>query len=274
MPYFTTRDGCKIMYEDCGQGQPVVLVHGWGCDRRYFKHQAAALRDRYRVVTYDLRGHGESERSEKTERGLSLPALGRDLHELIEHLGLKDVIVAGWSMGAQVVYDYVRNFGCGNVKKLCFIDMTPKILVDDTWKLGQMYSLDLQGNLDFAVLAASDWDAAAEVFIPLMFDGGQCKDEALLAWALENAKKNTPHCMVDLILSMSHQDYRDVLPMITVPALFIHGEHSVLFGPKIGEYLHSVVPGSTFAVVPDSGHALFLEQPEAFDRELLAFLEA
>jgi pimeloyl-ACP methyl ester carboxylesterase len=272
MPYFMTEDNCKIFYEDKGQGDPIVLVHGWGCNRHYFKYQVEALKSSYRVITFDLRGHGDSERSDKTEYHLCLPQLGQDLFDLIEFLELKDVTIAGWSMGAQVVYDYVRNHGCENVKKLCFIDMTPKILVDDEWELGQMYSLDAKSSMEFASLAASDWNAAADSFIPLMFDNGDCKNPALLEWALQTARRNTPHCMVDLILSMSAQDYRDVLPMLQVPTLFIHGEHSILFGTRIGEYLHSVVPNSSFKVIPESGHALFIEQPELFNKALLEFL--
>lgn len=274
MPYFITEDHCRIFYEDKGVGQPVVFVHGWGCNRHYFKHQVRALKDSYRVITLDLRGHGDSERSERTEYSLNIHRLAQDLYELTEYLELKDMVLAGWSMGAQVLYDYVRSYGCGNVKKLCLIDMSPKIMNDDSWKLGQACSLDHQGNLDFAVLAASDWNQAAELFIPLMFAGGRCKDEEMLQWALKNAKENTPHCMVNLILSLSYQDYRDVLERITVPVLLVHGRESVLYGVKHGEYLHSVLPTSTLEIIPDSGHALFLEQPELFNRAFLQFLTA
>ena len=65
MPYFATEDNCKIYYEESGEGEAVVFVHGWDCNRHFFKKQIPEFAKNYHVLAYDLRGHGDSDRPEK-----------------------------------------------------------------------------------------------------------------------------------------------------------------------------------------------------------------
>lgn len=60
----------------------------------------------------------------------------------MEYLELEGVSFVGWSMGSYIIWEYVRNYGCQNVENLCFIDMTPKLLTDEEWKLGLFSDLD------------------------------------------------------------------------------------------------------------------------------------
>ena len=92
-------NGADLYYEDHGEGQPIVFLHGGMAGLRYFESQLTGLADEYRTVAFDFRGHG---RSEKTELGHTLPQHARDLRCFLETLDLDDVVVVGWSMGAIV----------------------------------------------------------------------------------------------------------------------------------------------------------------------------
>ena len=101
-----SEDGTPIHFEVVGYGRPaLVFVHGWCCDRSYWKEQVAHFATSNRVVTLDLAGHGESgaERDHYT-----MPQFGRDVAAVVEHLNLQRVILIGHSMGGPVIVEAAR----------------------------------------------------------------------------------------------------------------------------------------------------------------------
>src|SRR5262252_6553524 len=96
-----------IAYEDVGQGLPLVLVHGHPFDRSMWRDQVRAFRAHYRVITFDLRGYGETTVIPgKTPLG----EFARDIAGLLDYLGVDDVILGGLSMGGQIVFEFYRLF--------------------------------------------------------------------------------------------------------------------------------------------------------------------
>ena len=81
MDFFTTSDKVKIYYEMSGQGRPVVFIHGFSEDHKSFKIQQRVLSKDYKIISYDLRGHGNSDR---VDYGLNLKRFALDLKELID----------------------------------------------------------------------------------------------------------------------------------------------------------------------------------------------
>ncbi len=94
MPEITANDGVRLHYEEKGRGRPLVMIHGWTFSGRFFVRNAEALAEHFRVITVDLRGHGDSD---KPAHGYRVPRLARDLYDLLEKLDLEDVTVVGWS---------------------------------------------------------------------------------------------------------------------------------------------------------------------------------
>ncbi|MCP3959886.1 MAG: alpha/beta hydrolase [bacterium] len=105
----TSSDGVPIAYEAEGSGETaVVLIHGWACDRTYWRHQIEPLLESYQVVTVDLAGHGSSgvERADWT-----MPAFGEDIKAVVEELGLGRVVLVGHSMGGPAALEAARLLG-------------------------------------------------------------------------------------------------------------------------------------------------------------------
>jgi pimeloyl-ACP methyl ester carboxylesterase len=95
------RDGTRLAYDDRGAGEPAfVFVHGWTCDRSFFVPQAEHFAKRHRVVSVDLRGHGESD---KPQEPYPIAAYADDIAYLIDRLGLGKVVAVGHSMGGITV---------------------------------------------------------------------------------------------------------------------------------------------------------------------------
>jgi pimeloyl-ACP methyl ester carboxylesterase len=266
MPYFTTEDNCKLYYELNGQGKAVVMIHGWDCCRHHFKRQLGFLRGRYQVLSYDLRGHGDSDRS---EYGLTLPHFARDLQALIDHCELKQVSLAGWSMGTSIILEYVRQFGCERLANLCFIDMTPKLCTDPEWKLGLYGGYDPTAVLNDLHVMADDWETMVKAFVPALFSK-EVYPEARedLEWAYRTAMKNTPHVVINMWLAMAVKDYRSELKKITVPTLITYGGKSKLYAPEVADYMGANIPRSRVMEFEGCGHALHLEEPQRFNQAL------
>ena len=99
----------EIYYEDHGAGQPVVLIHGYPLSGRAWDRQVPALLQAgYRVITYDRRGFGASS---QPATGYDYDTFAADLHTLLEHLDLRDAVLAGHSMGTGEVTRYLAAYG-------------------------------------------------------------------------------------------------------------------------------------------------------------------
>ena len=135
MSYFTLSNGEKIYYEDTGKGeQTVILMHGWTSTHEVFAPCVPAISEKARCITFDHRGHGGSR--EANQDHVTMDTLASDLDELIRGLGLRDVTLVGWSMGAAVAMDYMSAYGCDALRQVVLCDMTPKQVNDDSWDLG------------------------------------------------------------------------------------------------------------------------------------------
>jgi len=114
-----SADGLAIRYEVHGSGEPaLVFVHGWSCDRSYWDRQVPYFSERYRVVTIDLGGHGESGLGREV---WSMKAFGRDVAAVVDELGLEQVVLVGHSMGGPVVVEAARLLG-NRVKIIVGVD--------------------------------------------------------------------------------------------------------------------------------------------------------
>ena len=270
MAYFLTDDNVKLFYDVTGEGdKTLVLIHGWSAHHDFFKKQIPELSKKYKIVSYDLRGHGASE---IPENGYTIARYAQDLKNLIDFLQLKDVAVAGWSMGTHIIFDYVRQFGCSNLSKLILIDMTAKLITDENYTLGLYGKFTHEDNLGTLVTMNDSWSAFVDAFVPAIYARSGCRNQADLDWNFQEALKNSATVMTRMWITMSSQDYRDVLPEITVPTLITFGEESFLYAAENSEYLGSKIKDSKVVGFPKCGHGLMLEEPEKFNREVIDFI--
>jgi len=289
MPYYITSDHVKLYYEDRGKGKPVILLHGLTASRVHFQKQIPELAKKFRVIAYDLRGHGDSERP---EHGLTLKRFGKDLYELIDYLELSDVSLVGWSMGVHVIFEYIKQFTSKNLRKICIIDMTPRLMKTDGWEYGLRGGLsrkfgDFTHTDNLLALSAmcEDWNLYSRQLVERLFDKKLLNDKLEfnfqenfkgkeeMEWMYIEAQRNTPHVIINMWISLAMQDYRSILPQISVPCLITYGEGSNYYAPANSEYMKEKIPGSKLVAFPGCGHALHLQDPEMFNRELLSFLE-
>lgn len=274
--WFTTSDGAEIPYRIKGSGPALVMVHGWSQSGAMFQHQLDGLSDRYTVVVPDVRGHGEAP---EPSGGLRMSRLGRDLAELIDHLGLERVHLLGWSMGVSVVWAYVDLFGTADVERFVFVDQPAMLTVlpemDEAERAdcGTLFGWQQVEDL-CAVLRTPEAAATLAGFVGSMVT--PTISPALLEWILAEDAKTLPHVASHLLFSHCTNDWRDVLGRIDRPTLVIGGSVSHV-DPRSQRYIHRRIPGSVyheFGADEGGAHFPFLEAPDAFNRVVGNFLDA
>ncbi|MHA1580086.1 MAG: alpha/beta fold hydrolase [Candidatus Freyarchaeota archaeon] len=272
--FLEMEDGVRIGYEVRGSGKPVILIHGWTGGRVNWIRQVPLLSKRFMVVIYDHRGHGESD---KPQKHLNLNWLARDLRTIIRKLNLNKPVAVGHSMGAAVLFEYVRAYGDADFSGLCFIDMTPKFICGGDWSLGVGGGLTCEVAL--LLLSQLFTDAQENVKESVVMGYHRDKkledlDEEEVELLVQMSLKTSPLAAAAFFVAMCLSDYRDVLPKISVPVLLAHGGGSQLFPPWVGEYMKENIKNSNLVIFEKSGHNILFEEPEKLNRELTEFIQS
>lgn len=269
MPYVETNE-IETYYESHGEGQPIVLVHGAWVDRRMWDSQVEALSQEYRVITYDLRGHGRT--SPSAERSYTIELLAADLRALIETLSLSRPILCGLSLGGMVAQTYAVRYdrlaalvlaGTAVSTRLTRRDRLQRLLFPKWSMTGTVRLLGPERYVDWAFWLANrtrgtDWFGRDE------FVQSYVRETMS---AFETREFNE---VFDAIYGFRRTD----LAAITIPTLIINGEGESRSVFKHAAYIERTVPGSRSVVIPEAGHTVNMENPAAFTAELREFLAA
>jgi pimeloyl-ACP methyl ester carboxylesterase len=268
--YLEMKDGAKIYYEDRGQGQPVVLIHGWTCSTKFWQRNAPELAKEFRVVTIDLRGHGNSS---KILSGHTISQYARDVRAVIQKLDLKNATLVGWSLGGPVVLSYYQQFGSDRVRALGLVDSNVFPFSPAEWNGHPLknYNYDLM-NATFAA-DISDPKKFATAFTYRMFKDGKASDKDV-EWITAELLKTPIWISIAIYSDFAMSDYVKVLPTVKVPTIVFAGDSAVFKNSlAMGKSVAGQIPHSTFVPIEDGGHLLFYEQPEKFNRALAGFMK-
>jgi pimeloyl-ACP methyl ester carboxylesterase len=264
LKHFTASDGVRIAYEDEGAGRPLVLLHGLMAHSGFFAKQRA-LASEFRLIGFDLRGHG---RSLADGTAPTIEQLADDVSEIAEALELEQAIAVGWSLGAPVLWHVLCGRAAGRFAGAVVVDMTPRVLNDEEWQLGLSEEM-----------CEARRSAIREDFANFALGAGQAmfaqpvreEHRALANWAGEEFARNDPTAIGALWSSLVEQDFRPVLGRIRQPTLVIHGAQSQLYGSDTARHLVSALPNARAIQFDRSGHAPQLEQPDLFNATIRDF---
>ena len=270
----TTNDGYTLRYDEAGSGKPLVCIPGWSQTAAQFKHQVSGLSDRYRVIAVDMRGHGESD---KPDHSYTIQRLAKDVQDLLVALNLSDVTVMGHSMGCSVIWSYWELWGADRLAKIVLIDQMPMITANPAWSpqekedAGAIFDpTSLYATIN--KLAGPDGVATTEGFIGAMFTKAYSRDD--VAWVVKQNLKMPREYAAALLFNHSTQDWRRVIPRITLPTLIVGGRVSVVPW-KSQVWIHNQIRGSRLEIFEESeggNHFMFMENPEKFNGIIREFI--
>jgi pimeloyl-ACP methyl ester carboxylesterase len=248
MPHLN-RDGVSIYYESSGDGPPVLLSHGYSATSAMWRNQAAEFSKRYRVVTWDMRGHGQSDSPDDPSL-YSEAATVDDMAAILHECGIERAVIGGLSLGGYMSLAF----------HLKYPEMTRALMLFDT---GPGYRNPK---------AREGWNATAEAraknFEAKGLDalGGSAEvrvSQHRSAQGLANAARG--------MLAQFDSRVIESFEGIQVPTLVLVGDRDEPFLAAT-DYMTAKIPGAQKVVIPDAGHASNIDQPEAFNAAVGAFL--
>jgi non-heme chloroperoxidase len=272
----TTNDGVRLHYVEAGTGPDLLLVSGWTLTAALWRHQIEEFSRTHHVVAYDHRGHGQSDHP---RYGYRMARLAADAHQVIGALGLSDVTVVAHSMGCGVVFAYWDLYRDERLGRLVLIDQPPALISQPDWPEGTAaqvgaahtaeglpaFAAAVRGQQAGAV-AAGALDTMVTAQLP-PGERAEILDQILLT------DRETASL---LLFASATQDWRDLLPEITVPTLVIGGGASI-FSAASMENLAAAIPGAAVRIIPaaDGGsHLSIIDNPAAVNGAIRTFLES
>lgn len=263
-----SSDNGGLHVRETGTGRPILFLHGWSCHGGFFDDAAAALSDRFHCLAPDLPGHGKTGTAGPA---LSIEAAADACAALLADRDLSDVVLVGWSMGVHVAYALIERHGRARVSALVSLDMTPKIVNDDDWRLGISGGFDAGRNRLAQRLMQTDWATYAGSLTQNMFADGVAPTDARTAALLDDVRANDPDAMVAMWDSLARQDFRPLQPTLDLPVLLVHGAKSRIYDLAVGRHQLAQFPRAELEIFEQSGHSPHLEEPETFVRLLRDF---
>jgi non-heme chloroperoxidase len=287
--FFITDDRIKLFYEVSGQGKPVVLIHGLTASSRHFQKQIPVLAGHFQVIAFDLRGHGQSQASEDS---LTLTRLAKDLKQLLDYLQITRASFIVWSMGAHVIFEYIKNYSCKEIENIIIIEMAPKLLKAADWNFGLpgVFSrikgdFGHEDNLYLLSVLLDNWKVYSKVVAQRILNKSLCNEKMEfntaadfkgkddLPWLYEEARKNKAWVIAAFWISMAMQDYRPLLKNINVPCLITYGDESNYYPPENSTYMAGQIPNARVMEFRGCGHALHIQDAELFNKAVIDFLK-
>jgi len=245
-------NGVEIDYEVSGSGPTLLLSHGYGSTRHMWDEQHRALGDRWRVVSWDMRGHGQTD-SPADPKQYSAALTVADMRALLEHVGAERAIVGGLSLGGYVSLAFA----------LAHPAMTQALVICDS---GPGYR-----NAE----ARAQWNQRAEERAANLEAKGLdalARRSRETQQAVHRSAQGLAHAARGMLAQEGSQVI-DGLATIRVATLVIVGDQDQPFVAP-SEYMAKKIPGARLAVIPGAGHSSNLDQPEIFNRVLRDFLTA
>jgi non-heme chloroperoxidase len=266
MPSITTTDAVRLDYTESGpaSGRPIVLLAGFRAAAATWLFQVPELAAAgYRVISVDIRGHGGAEHP---DFGHSMQRRGSDVHDVLEHLDLRDAVLVGQSMGGNTVWAYLDEFGPKRIAGVVIVDQTPKMLNTPDWQHG-FYGYD-----------ATNADTYFAEGIPPTGHGTPIwrrgRRLGRLLKALRSAQSEPKQMSageLELLSDHAHKDWRAAISRATVPVLFLAGAESEVWPSSHAAASAELSTSATSSVIQKAGHATNIEQPAEFNRLLLEF---
>jgi 3-oxoadipate enol-lactonase len=253
-------NGTRLHYRNAGTGEPLVFVHGLGSSGQDWAKQVDAFSDRYRVITFDVRGHGQSD---KPDGPYSIPLFAADTAALLRKLEAVPATIVGLSMGGMIAFQLAVD-APDLVRRLVVVNSMPEAKLDSIRDRWIYWSRRTVSSL-LGMRATGQFIASRIFPNPAQ---GTLRQQFIERWAAND--KQAYLATIDAIAGWSVEEQLD---QITCPTLVVAAADDYTPVSVKRDYIDRM-PNATLEVIEDAHHAAPVERPETFNRVVERFLEA
>ena len=245
-------DDIELYYEMFGEGKPIIFSHGWMGECSVWNSQIEFFSEKYKVIAYDHRGHGKSD---KPKDNYSVETLSNDLDSLIQGLNLEKVTLVGHAMGGMTALTFALNHP-EKVSKMVLVGSTAK------------QSLSMRISLRI-MMHIFPYESFIKIGIDHNFSqpAEQTKKEAFNR-AIQTPKAVAYECLKE----SKNYDIRDRVSEIKIPTLIIVGENDKSTPIKMSRYLNGEIVGSKLKIIPQSKHIVMIDRPKELNEIIEEFI--
>lgn len=276
MPSFASFDGTRIQYTIRGAGRPLVLVNGLACVESYWKYTIEHFKPHMQIVTYDLRGHGESAKPH-VPQNVEIEHHARDLIELVDHLALENPVVAGFSLGVQIMFEAYRQAGSR---------LAALIAVTGPYRnpIATFYGLPIPEFVIARLFQAIRYVERPLAYLwprvfssPLIYPlsralgATKCKREDIQGF-YDHQKTMDVSLFFRFAEAAARHSAEDVLAQIAIPTLIIGAEKDTFTPVKLAQQMARTIPTAEYLHLPGATHTAIVEKPEQINSRIERFL--
>jgi len=266
-----SANGTDMNYELAGEGECLTLIHGFTDNLNMWFGQTPQFSKTCKVLTYDVRGFGLTERQESRAEvagddavPYSIGLFADDLRELLRALDIESVCVLGYSMGGRIALEFA----------LRYPEMTRGVIFSNSG-IGAPVAPDMveRRKMMEGVLEMADINMIAEIMTAASFspDFGQTNPEAYQKYKDIKLQNDPADYLSVMRMLVGAVDSLPDLARLACPALIIAGERDGLMEPEAVEHMKTAIKGADVVMLP-TGHASAIEMPEEYNRAVLDFI--
>ena len=254
-------NGISIAYHDQGNGFPIVFLHAFPLSRRMWAPQEAALAQDFRIVTLDLRGHGESD---APLWHYTLEQAADNVRGLLDHLAIPHAVFVGLSMGGYILFAFYRRYA-ERVKGLVLADTRAQADTAD----------GKQARFEMAQIAYKQGARAiADIMIPKLLSPATTQTRPELVQQVRTMIEGNEISGIagDLMAMAARPDSLPLLEQISCPTQIIVGERDLPTPPSDAKLMAERIPDARLTIIPEAAHLTNLEQPALFNETVRSFV--
>lgn len=265
--YIEVEKNVKLHVTDLGNGPAVVLIHGLPLDNSMFEYQYQELAEQgFRVIGISLRGFGKSS---NPYGAYNYDVFSSDIKAVLEALELEYVTLGGFSMGGAIAIHFVAKYGSDRVRKLALFGApAPSWIQRPDYPFG----LPVEGLNDLISLSKTNRPLLLQNIGKIFGASEDSIAPELGNWLYQINMNASPYATTQGLIALREADLRSELQKINIPTVIFHGVNDQIAEFGMAEVMNEGIKGSELIRFEKSGHGLFIEELEKFNRELINFL--
>jgi non-heme chloroperoxidase len=265
--YIEVAKNVRLHVTDVGKGRPVVLIHGFPLSDEMYEYQYEALaKAGFRAIGITMRGFGHSD---KPGAGYNYDTYTDDIKAVFDQLHLDNVVLGGFSMGGTIVIHYMSRYHGAHVGKLALFAPAAPCW---TKQPGFPYSFFTKQDINNLIaLGSVNRPALYEEFGKKFTATSTSVPPGIGAWLGTINLQASGYAVQQMLIVLRDADERKSLKAINVKTLILQGRYDKIVSFQLAEQLKKAIPNSKLVPFEKSGHALFVEELDKFNKQLIEF---
>ena len=264
--YIEVAANIRLHITDAGEGQPIVLLHGWPLSDEMYEYQYNDLiNNNLRVIGITFRGFGKSD---KPYGAYNYDVHAADIKKVLSELDIKDAVLVGFSMGGAIAVRFVSIYNSAHISKLVLAGAAVPIW---TQRNNFKYNLPQSAVDDLISLNYKDRPKLLADFAKIFSATETSLNEGIGNWLNGIGLSASSHATAECLIALRDTDLRADLKKTTIPTLILHGKKDKICSFDLAEQMKTEISNSQLIPFEKSGHSLFLEETDKFNAALIKF---